>query len=260
LAILEIIGLTKRFGGVLAMTDVDLEVPSGEILGIIGPNGAGKTTLFNSITGFHRPTRGQILFEGKDITGMKPNTIASLGLVRTFQLVSLMDKETALENVRVACHLRRNVGVLQSVFHTPKARQDDAAITAQALELMEQLGLIEVKDDVTSSLPHGLRRLLGLCVALATRPKLLLLDEPTAGMSASETNRIMDHIQGVRSSGVTVMLVEHDMSVIMTVCDRIMVLSFGKKIAEGTPREIASNKDVISAYLGFETENEESSP
>ena len=252
---LEVSSLTKQFGGLMALSDLDLKLEQGEILGIIGPNGAGKSTLFNTITGYHRPTRGKVFFEGKEITGLKPNRIASLGLIRTWQLVNLIGSRTAFENVRLAFHLRYKVGILRSVFNTTSARREREMVEAQTVELMDLLGLGPVKDEVASSLPHGQQRLLGICIALAARPKMLLLDEPTAGMSRAETTAMTEQIQRIRGEGVTVMLVEHDMKVIMNICDRILVLNFGRKLAEGTPREVASNEEVISAYLGYEQES-----
>jgi len=249
---LEVNGLTKQFGGVIALSEVTFEVSEGEILGIIGPNGAGKTTLFDAVTGFQRPTRGKVFFESKEITGLKPNRIARRGLVRTFQLVNLVGEKSAFNNVWVAYHLRRRVGVLPAALHTPAARREDEETREWAADLIERMGLGPFKDEIAQSLPHGAQRLLGLCVALAAQPKLLLLDEPTAGMSAGETASIMEQIQRIREEGMTVMLVEHDMKVIMNICDRILVLNFGRKLAEGTPQEVASNEEVISAYLGYE--------
>lgn len=255
MTILEVASLTKQFGGLHALSEVDFQVSTGEILGIIGPNGAGKTTLFNTISGFHRPTSGKVVFNGRNVTGWKPNRIASLGLIRTWQLVNLIRSQSAYENVRIACHLQHKSGVLPAVFNTSAARNDEKITRFQAIELLERSGLIEVKDEIAQSLPHGLQRLLGICMALAAKPKLLLLDEPTAGMSGSETANMMAQIRTVRAEGVTVMLVEHDMKVIMNTCDRILVFNFGIKIADGTPQEISKNDEVIRAYLGFENGN-----
>jgi len=252
LTILEVTGLTKRFGGLLAVDEVDFSVEPGQIMGIIGPNGAGKTTLYNAVTGFFRPTSGRVIFEGRDVTGLKANRIARLGLVRTFQLVNLIGGETAYQNLRTAHYLQRRVSAVPSVFHTRASLKDEESVSAKTEELMKRMGLYEVKDEVASSLPHGLQRLLGICIALAARPKLLLLDEPTAGMSTAETETIMEQIRRIRDEGVTVMLVEHDMKVIMNICDWIIVLNFGAKIAEGTPQEVSGNRKVITAYLGSE--------
>jgi branched-chain amino acid transport system ATP-binding protein len=256
--ILEINDLGKEFGGVVALKDVGLTVQPGEILGIIGPNGAGKTTLFNVITGFQRATRGEVFFDGRKITGLKPNRIARLGLVRTWQLVNLIPNRTALENILMAYHLERRASVVGALLNTRLSRSEESSIRARALELMESMGLTEIKNDAAYALPYGLQRLLGVCLALAANPKLLLLDEPTAGMSGSETASMIEQIQTVRGKGVTVMLVEHDMKVIMNTCDRILVLNFGVKIAEGAPAEISNNYEVIKAYLGFENTNDQS--
>lgn len=239
----------------MALSDVHFTVSSGEILGIIGPNGAGKTTLFNTITGFHRPTQGHVVFNGTRVTGWKPNRIARMGLIRTWQLVNIIGSQSVFENVRVAFHLHYKVGVLQTILNSPASRQEEQEIREQATELLERIGLIEFKDEIAKSLPHGLQRLLGIAVAMAAKPKLLLLDEPTAGMSGAETGSMMQQIQRIREEEVTVMLVEHDMKVIMNTCNRILVLNFGKKIAEGTPQEISKNEEVLKAYLGFENGN-----
>lgn len=254
LALLQAMGLTKQFRGLVAVDDVNFVLKPGEILGIIGPNGAGKTTLFNAISGFYPPTRGKVIFEGKDITGLKANRTARLGLVRTFQLVNLIDDETVFENVRIAHYLQRRKGALASVFHMRAAREDEKLIGHRTKDLMERMGLLEYGDETAQSLPHGLQRLLGVCLAMAAEPKLLLVDEPTAGLSASEAVTIIEHILRIRREGVTVMVVEHDMKVIMSICDRILVLNFGRKIAEGTPKEVSSNETVISAYLGPKNE------
>ena len=250
-AILQVKGLTKQFGGLVAVKDLDFDVNEGEILGLIGPNGAGKTTVFNLISGFYRPTRGRVIFKGQDITGLKMSRIAALGLVRTFQLINLVESQTVYESVLVAHHLQRRSGILSAVLHTPAARRDEERIREKTLQLLRNMGLDGVKDELVGSLPHGFRRVLGLCVALAANPKLLLLDEPTAGLSGGETAEMMEQIKRVRERGVTIIIVEHDLKVVMGICDRVLVLNFGTKIAEGTPKEIAENKEVIAAYLGF---------
>jgi branched-chain amino acid transport system ATP-binding protein len=249
---LEVRHLAKRFGGLMAVTDLSLIVERREIVGLIGPNGAGKTTVFNLLSGFHKPSRGEVLFDGKDITNLKPNKIAARGLVRTFQLVNLARDDTVLANVMVAHHLQREAGVLASIFRSRAAWQDDQRVLSKATELLTELGLEAVKDEVARNLPHGLKKALGIAVALAARPHMILMDEPTAGMSAAEATQVMDLIRRLRDSGVTVMLVEHDLKVIMGVCDRVVVMNFGSKIAEGTPEEVSCNKNVIAAYLGFE--------
>jgi len=259
MSFLEVTSLTKKFGGLSALLDVSLKVRKGEILGIIGPNGAGKSTLFNTITGFHKPNSGKVVFDGKSITDMKPNRVAALGLVRTWQLIHVISPKTALENVLLSFHLQHRVGIFPSVLNTKTAYREKLSIQVEALELMEDMGLTEYKDEIAASLPYGVQRILGICMALATKPKLLLLDEPTAGLSGAETAKIIEYIHGIRKNGITVMLVEHDMKVIMNTCDRIIVLNFGTKLAEGTPQEISKNQTVIKAYLGFETKNNDDS-
>lgn len=248
---LEVHHLTKHFGGLVAVADLSFSVRRGEILGLIGPNGAGKTTVFNLLSGFLQPTAGRVVFDGHDITGLRPNRTASLGLVRTFQLINLVGKHTVLENTLAGYYLQRRVGVLRSVLRTAAARKEERAIREAAVELLNEMELGEYKDEATSSLSHGMQKALGLCIALAAKPKMLLLDEPTAGMSASETSHITSRIGRARDQGQTIMLVEHDLKMVMGMCDRIVVLNFGNKIAEGTPREVAADESVISAYLGL---------
>jgi branched-chain amino acid transport system ATP-binding protein len=252
LPVLEVKRLTKRFGGLVAVEDVDFQINRGEILGLIGPNGAGKTTVYNLITGFLKPTGGRINFGGKDITHLGPHQIADLGLVRTFQLVNLMLNQTVYENIRCAHHLQRQASVLASVLRSRNARKDEEAIHERSLGLLKEMGLYEVKDEPTGSLPHGLQKVLGMAVAMAAKPKVLLLDEPTSGLSVEETGILIDHVRRIRDQGIDIMVVEHDMKVIMNICDRILVLNYGRKIAEGSPEEVSQNQQVIAAYLGFQ--------
>ncbi len=248
---LEVHHLTKHFGGLNAVADLSFSVRRGEILGLIGPNGAGKTTVFNLLSGFLWPSAGRIVFDGHEITGFKPNKTASLGLVRTFQLINLVGKHTVLENTLAGYHLQRRVGVCRSVVRTPAARQEERRIREAAISLLNEMELGEYRDEVTSNLSHGMQKALGLCIALAAKPKMLLLDEPTAGMSVSETSHITKRINQARDQGQTIMLVEHDLKMVMGICDRIVVLNFGNKIAEGTPQEVAADETVVSAYLGL---------
>jgi len=243
-------GLTKYFGGLAAVEDLDFDVTKGEIVGLIGPNGAGKTTVFNLLTGFERPTGGKVMFKGHDITGWKPSRIAALGLTRTFQIVNVFRNQTTYENVRLGHYLQQRNGGFRSIFRTRSARREEGELQHRTIELLERVGLIDVKDELASSLSQGLQRALGICIALASSPDLLLMDEPTAGMSAEETANIMAIIRQMRDMGVTIVLVEHDVKMAMGCSDRIVVLNFGKKIAEGTPEEIAGNEEVIEAYLG----------
>ncbi|MBA7483979.1 Lipopolysaccharide export system ATP-binding protein LptB [subsurface metagenome] len=250
MALLELREVTKRFGGLVAVDNVDLDIEEGEIRAIIGPNGAGKTTLFNLITGNYPVTEGRIKYNGKDITGLSPHEIASRGLVRTFQQTALFDEFTLLQNVGVACHLHAKVTLFGAVAHTPVARQTQRQAEEMALELLEFMGLADLKDELAINLPHGHQRLLGVAIGLAAKPKMLLLDEPVTGMNPTEKQDMVDRVRHIRDQGITIVIVEHDMKTVMGVCEKISVLDFGKKIAEGPPEEILRNQQVIEAYLG----------
>jgi len=252
MALLEIKNLTKYFGGLAAVNEVNMEVNKEEILGLVGPNGAGKTTLFNLITGFFRPTRGKIIFEGEDIAGLKPNLIAERGIVRTFQASTLFKMRTVWENVLIGCHLQFRSGFLRVLINTPFARKEEQEIRQKALEIIESMGLSAVKNQYAAMLPHGYQRMLGVCLALAANPKLLLLDEPVTGLTPEETLAFMVQLKALRDKGITILLVEHNMRAVMGTCDRIVVLNYGKKIAQGSPEQIRENKEVIEAYLGVE--------
>ena len=246
---LEIIGLTKNFKGITAVSDLDLSVEKGEIVGIIGPNGAGKTTLFNMITGFFPPTKGKIIFKGEDITGLKPYEIVKRGLVRTFQLSILFQEATVLENVIAGFHLNAKAGFWSGIFNLVSARDEGEGIHRKAMELMEFMGFAELKDIKAKQLAHGHQRALAIAMSLATGAELILLDEPVTGMTATETRDMMGKIREL-SGDKTIVLVEHDMKAMMGNADRICALNFGRKIAEGTPAEICKNKEVIQSYLG----------
>jgi len=248
MAILEIEALSKRFGGLAAVDALSFSVEAGEIRGLIGPNGAGKTTTFNVIGGFYAPTSGRVVYRGRDISGLPAHRIAALGLVRTFQASLLFHEMTVLENVLVGRHLHAPVGLWDAL--TGRNRAVERAAEAKAIAVLETMGLAERRDEGTVNLPHGMQRALGIAIALAAEPKLLMLDEPFTGMNAEETRVMMGHIETVRRSGVTVLLVEHDMQAVMGLCDRITVLNFGRLLAEGTPGEIRRHPDVIEAYLG----------
>ena len=263
MAMLEIKKLTKHFGGLAALKNLFFDVDEGEIRGVIGPNGAGKTTLFNVISGIFLPTSGSILFERTQICGSKPgfegrrswglktHERAELGLVRTFQRTALFHDFSVLGNVTIARHLHAKEGVFGTVFGTARRLKKDNE--ERALEIVEFIGLGHIKDELASSLPHGHQRALGVAIALATEPKLLMLDEPVTGMNPTETQNMTDLIRRVRDEwGVTILLVEHDMRTVMGLCEKITVFNFGEKLAEGPPREITENKDVIEAYLGAE--------
>lgn len=254
MALLQTRNLTKRFGGLTAVDDVSLAVEAGEIFTIIGPNGAGKSTLFKLITAFVRPSGGQVLLEGEDITRLAAHSIARKGVVRTFQETTIFRDMTVIENVIVAHHLRSRAGAFGFFVNSPLARRDEAEFRDGAEAIIEVLGLQAVRDEQARNLPHGYLRELGIAIAMAARPKALLLDEPFAGMNTEETDRMIDMVRDIRERGMTVLLVEHDMRAVMRISDRIMVLNFGRKIAEGTPQEIQRNDAVIEAYLGREDE------
>ena len=247
---LEIKQLTKYFGGLAAVHSLEMNVNQGEIVGLIGPNGAGKTTVFNLITGFLRPTKGQIIFEQSDISGQTTHSIAEKGIVRTFQATTFLPDFTVLQNVLVACHLHPKIGFWKAIFNTSGYHKKEEYSFNHAVEILKFLGLDTMKDELAKNLSHGHQRLLGIAIALSANPKLLLLDEPLSGMNAAEVRESLTFINRIRSAGTTVLLVEHNMRAVMKLCDRIVVLNFGRKIAEGLPDEIRGNRDVIEAYLG----------
>jgi branched-chain amino acid transport system ATP-binding protein len=247
---LEIKELTKHFGGLTALHGLDLNINQGEILGLIGPNGAGKTTVFNLITGFLHPTNGKIMFIGEDVTAQKPHAIAKKGIVRTFQATSVFPDFTVLQNIMAAYQLKPMVGFWEAAFHIPSSRRKEEYILDRALKILRFVGLEGMKDMAARSLPHGHQRILGIAIALAAEPKLLLLDEPLSGMNAEEVNNTKILIHKIWQRGITILLIEHNMGATMSLCQRIAVLNFGNKIAEGSPDEIGRNRDVIQAYLG----------
>lgn len=248
--IVELVGLRKQFGELVAVDDIDLAIEQGEIRGLIGPNGSGKTTLFNVVTGFLPPTKGRVIWQGRNITGQPTHAIARKGIARTFQLTTLLKEMTALQNVVIACHLHTGTGLFQQLLKTAETRKKEKAIEEKAMGLLETMGIADVKDEMAGELPHGHQRALGIAIALATEPKLLLLDEPVTGMNPIETRDTMERIKLLRGKGITIFLVEHDMKAVMTTCEKITVMNFGKKIAEGTPEEVSKDKTVIEAYLG----------
>ena len=243
-------GLCMHFGGLKALDGVDLAVGPGEVHSVIGPNGAGKTTLFNCVTGIHPPTAGEVEFLGRPVTGLPARTMTKRGLARTFQNIRLFREMSALENVMVGRHVRTRAGWLPVIFRTPGFRSEERSIRERSLEKLEFVGLISLADCGAQHLPYGHQRRLEIARALATEPKLLLLDEPAAGMNPEETRQLMELILRVRDEGITVLLIEHDMKVVMGISDRITVIDHGERIADGTPGETRSNQRVIEAYLG----------
>jgi len=249
-ALLETKGLTKHFGGLVALNRLDLEVFDSEILGIIGPNGAGKTTLFNVITGFHVPTDGKVFFRGDDITGLKPDHIARKGIGRTFQDPSLCLQSTVFDNIFTAFHLHYQTGLWKAFFHTASVREEEESMKKRAMEIIDFMGLTPHKDKLAANLSSGYQKALSLSVAFAINPKLLLLDEPVTTLSPDKVEMIMDLVTRVRNTGTTVVIIEHSMKAIMEYCDRIVVIAYGRKIAEGQAEEISENREVVEAYLG----------
>ena len=248
--LLEISGVTMTFGGLMALNDVSSRVYPQQIKGIIGPNGAGKTTLFNVVTGIYRPTAGDIRLKGESLVGLKPNEVAGKGIARTFQTIRLFGGMTALENVMLGRHLRTRAGFVSAGLRLPRARREEQASRAEALRLLELVGLADKADEDAVNLPFGMQRTLEIARALASRPSVLILDEPASGLNLTERQTLAALIRQLRDDGATIVLVEHDMDLVMDLVDDILVLVYGTRLAEGPPQEIQENEAVIAAYLG----------
>ncbi len=247
---LELQGITQIFGGVTALQEVSFSIRADQITGVIGPNGAGKTTLFNIVTGIYQQASGRVIFEGRDISGIPAEQLASLGMVRTFQNIELFGQMTVLENVMVGLHSRSSSGLFACSFRMPWAIREERRIQAEALEWLRFVGIEELAGVTANNLPFGQGRMLEIARAMACKPRMILMDEPAAGLNSQETLGLAELIRKIRDLGVTVVLVEHDMELVMDICDRIVVLNLGQKLAEGTPREIQDSPEVIAAYLG----------
>jgi branched-chain amino acid transport system ATP-binding protein len=251
-ALLELRDVVKNFGKLQAVSNLDFSVTQGQIHSLIGPNGAGKTTVFNLITGTLPLTSGKIVFDGEDISPLESHQIAQRGIARSFQQTFLFMQSTVLENVLIGFHMHCRAGAMREFLHTARARETDREARQEALEIIEFMGLGNLKNELAGNLPHGHQRALGVSIALACNPRLLLLDEPVTGMNPMETREMVERIRRIRERGITIVLVEHTMRVVMDVSDRITVLCYGRKIAEGLDYEIRGNKEVIEAYLGQE--------
>lgn len=254
MALLEVKGITKRFGGLVAVDKLSFEVNENEIISIIGPNGAGKTTVFNMITGIYEIDEGEIVFNNEEITNKKSAYIVECGISRTFQNIRLFKQMRVIENVLIGTHIKTNYGFFDALFHTKRFRNEERNATQKAIDILESIGLGDYIDDYANNLPYGLQRRVEIARAIATGAKLIILDEPAAGMNPQESENLLNFIRGLRDKGYTILIIEHDMNVVMNISDRIYVMDYGKRIADGTPEEITSNPVVIKAYLGDASE------
>lgn len=252
MSLLSVNRLSKSFGGLNAVSNLSFEVQGSSIVGVIGPNGAGKTTVFNLITGIYRPDQGEITFDGSMLAGLRTHRIVARGIARTFQTIRLFQNLSALENVLAGYHCQMKTGLIGSLLHTRRQRREEVQALASALKFLDYVGLEGQADQAARNLSYGNQRLLEIARALATGPQLLILDEPAGGMNEQETGRLVTLIRSIRDRGITVLLIEHDMSLVMRVCEKIVVMEYGLKIAEGSPEEIKNDERVIEAYLGTE--------
>ena len=249
--LLKVEGLEKRFGGIVALADYDVEIRPGELVGLIGPNGAGKTTVFNLLSGVLKPTDGRIFYDGQDITRLRPDQNAAMGIARTFQNIRLFNELSVIDNVKVAFHMRIGSGFWKTLFHTPGYRSAEDEMEQKSREFLELLDLQAIKDEPVKNLPYGVQRRVEIARAMATLPKLLLLDEPAAGLNLNETDDLIKTIRTIHDKyGLTIFLVEHDMKFVMTICQRIQVIDQGRMLTMGSPEDIRNNPQVIEAYLG----------
>jgi branched-chain amino acid transport system ATP-binding protein len=252
MALLELKNVKKAFGSLMALDEIDLEVNKGEIVGIVGPNGSGKTTLLHVISGYYHPTSGQVMYKGENISGLRPDKIAARGIVRTFQQNIVFWDTVTIENIYRACYLSDKTNLWQSFFNTKSYVKEEMAKLAKTQEIVNTFGLADYSFALAQGLPHGKQRILGMAMALAADPDLLLIDEPLAGMDSSEVDVVSNSIRKIVEKGVTIMLIEHNIKSVMSLCTRLIVLDFGHKIADGKPQDVMKRKDVIEAYLGVE--------
>ena len=254
MSLLRLSSVTKNFGGLSAVCDLSFDLEPGVIMGLIGPNGAGKTTVFNLITGIYRPETGDIFFNGRSLLKLPGHRRVAMGIARTFQTIRLFRNLSVLENVLAGCHCRMKAGVLGSMFRLPARQREEREALRSALNVLELVGLGDRSEQLAKNLSYGNQRLLEIARALATGPRLLILDEPAGGMNEQETTRLVSLISGIRDGGISVLLIEHDMTLVMRACERILVMEYGRRIAEGTPEEIRRDPRVVEAYLGAEDE------